>query len=128
MPHEGEPAQRAEGKTKAPAAWNEFRRGLGVGTRNILTGLGRGATLGMGDLGAAASDRMGLPEAKGGLEKNISALSTGALEALPMVLGGAGAARMAASPVVRGVGKSLSASPSADMTLGGLLNLFLGGD
>lgn len=128
IPHEGEPAQRAEGKTKAPAAWNEFRRGLGVGTRNIITGLGRGATLGMGDPGAAASDWMGLPEAKSSLEKNIAALSTGALKALPMALGGAGAARMAASPVVRGVGASLASSPAADMTLGGLLNLFLGGD
>ena len=62
------------------------------------------------------------------LEKNMALWESGAASAVPLVMGGGAMAKMAASPVVRGVGRELSSTPKTDIVAGGLLSRFWGGD
>ena len=129
----------------ASALWDEFKRGLGLGTRNVLEGLGDipdtflnqpinavgrlfGYDPGLVNPGKGIADAMGLPVPVTDLEKNMALWESGAASALPMIVGGAGVAKMAASPVVRGVGRERSATPRRDIVISGLLSRFLGGD
>ncbi len=108
----------------APSWWDNAKRPLALGVRNLLEGGGRGASVGLGDPGRVVADWMNLPKPETDFEKNVSALVSGAAEALPMLGGGAGLARWAASPVTRGAGSTLAGSPWESMAAGGLLNLF----
>lgn len=129
----------------ASALWDEFKRGLGLGTRNVLEGLGDipdtflnqpinavgrlfGYDPGLVNPGKGIADAMGLPVPATDLEKNMALWERGAASAVPMIMGGGGMAKMAASPVVRGVGRALSSTPKTDIVAGGLLSRFLGGD
>ena len=87
-----------------------------------------GYDIGLGNPGKELADAMGLPVPETDLEKNMAYWERGAASAVPEIMGGAGVAKMAASPVTRGVGRELFASPGRDMALGGLLGSFLGGD
>ncbi|WP_077073339.1 hypothetical protein [Mailhella massiliensis] len=139
-------AQAAQKNAGGASSWqDEITRGLGLGTRNVLEGLGDvsdtflnqpvnavgrlfGYDIGLGNPGKELADAMGLPVPETDLEKRMAFLEGGAAEAVPMILGGGAMAKMAASPVTRGVGRELFATPGRDMALGGLLGSFFGGD
>ena len=78
--------------------------------------------------GKGIADAMGLPVPETDLEKNMALWESGAASALPMIMGGGAVAKMAASPVARGVGRELSATPRRDIVISGLLSRFPGGD
>ena len=119
----------------------EITRGLGLGTRSVLEGLGDvsdtflnrpvntvgrlfGYNPGLVNPGKGLADAMGLPVPETEPEKSMAFLEGGAASAVPMILGGGAMARMAASPVARGVGRELASTPLRDMALGGLLGYF----
>ena len=138
----------AEGTGSAPeepSTWDGFKRGLGLGTRSVLEGLGEvadtflnqpvnavgrlfGYDMGLVNPGKELADAMGLPVPATDLEKNMALWESGAASAVPLVMGGGAMAKMAASPVARGVGRALSSTPKTDIVAGGLLNRFLGGE
>lgn len=89
-------------------------RALGLGTRNVIEGLGKGASLGLGDPGRVVSDILGLPQAEKDAERLRGAIIEGAAGTLP-TLGVGGVAVRAASPVMRGVGETLKAAPVLQM-------------
>ena len=114
----------------------EAGRGLGLGVRNVLEGFGSltdtllnrpvdvfgnmlGRDVGLTNPGKARADVMGLPEAETDMERNIASVSQGAVADIPLMLTGAGMAKMALTPVMRGVGRALVASPVADTVLEG---------
>jgi len=74
------------------------------------------------DLGQAASstlDRIGLPKPSGGVERVVGDASRAVVGAAPFVGAGNMLAR-AASPVIKGVGQALAASPGAQAGYGAL--------
>ena len=114
----------------------EAGRGLGLGVRNVLEGFGSltdtllnrpvdvfgnmpGRDVGLTNPGKARADVMGLPEAETDMERNIASVPQGAVADIPLMLTGAGMAKMALTPVMRGVGRALVASPVADTVLEG---------
>ena len=146
-PGEAQAAQKNEARDSF--SWrnvmDEMTRGLGLGTRNVLEGLGEvadtflnqpinavgrlfGYDPGLVNPGKGIADAMGLPVPATDLEKNMALWESGAASAVPLVMGGGAMAKMAASPVVRGVGRALSSTPKTDIVAGGLLSRFLGGD
>ena len=112
----------------SPTMFDRVMRDMGIGARGVVEGLGTGATLGMGNPGRYVADWLNLPEARTETEKKRKGTVQGIADAVPMIAGGAGAARAALSPVVRGVGASLASTPKTDAALGGLLGYFMGGD
>ena len=112
----------------SPTMFDRVMRDMGIGARGVVEGLGTGATLGMGNPGRYVADWLNLPEARTETEKRRKGTVQGIADAVPMIAGGAGAARAAMSPVVRGVGASLASTPKTDAALGGLLGYFMGGD
>ena len=96
-PGEAQAAQKGESGDGAPwrNVMDEITRGLGLGTRNVLEGLGGGATPGLSDPGKTISDFFGLPVPETDLEKNMAYWERGAAEAVPMLFGG-GAFRLTA--------------------------------
>lgn len=112
----------------SPTMFDRVMRDMGIGARGVMEGLGTGATLGMGNPGRYVADWLNLPEARTETEKRRKGTVQGIADAVPMIAGGAGAARVALSPVVRGVGASLASTPKTDAALGGLLGYFMGGD
>ncbi len=129
-PGEAQAAQMSAGRDSP--SWQDvmmnMARGFSLGTRNVLEGLGRGATLGSGNPGGVVSDWLGLARPETEAERLRGSIIEGISGAVPMSVGGMGVARMAAGPVARGVGRELSATPGQDALLGGLLGYFLGGD
>ena len=126
-----------------PSFGDAALRGLSLGTRNVLQGLGSvpdmllnqpinaigqllGYDPGLGNPGEALSDRLGLARPETGTERRLSSIIEGVSGAVPMSAGGLGLARLAAGPVARGVGRSLASTPGQDAFLGGLLGYFLG--
>ena len=139
-------AQAAQKNAGGASSWqDEIKRGLGLGTRNVIEGLGDfsdtflnqpinavgrlfGYDMGLVNPGKGIADAMGLPVPVTDLEKNMALWESGAASALPMIMGGGAVAKMAVSPVARGVGRELSATPRRDIVISGLLSRFLGGD
>ena len=87
-----------------------------------------GYDLGLVNPGKGIADAMGLPVPATDLEKNMALWESGAASAVPLVMGGGAMAKMAASPVVRGVGRERSSTPRRDIVISGLLSRFWGGD
>lgn len=100
------PAGAETPDTKKPSAMSEAVRGLGIGTRNVLEGLGDipdtflnhpinavgrlfGYDLGLGNPGTGLADVMGLPKAETDSEKLIAAAQRGAAGTLPTLAAGA---------------------------------------
>ena len=146
-PGEAQAAQKGESGDGAPwrNVMDEIMRGLGLGTRNVMEGLGDvadtflnqpinavgrlfGYDPGLVNPGKGIADAMGLPVPVTDLEKNMALWESGAASALPMIMGGGAVAKMAASPVARGVGRERSATPRRDIVISGLLSRFPGGD
>ena len=129
-PGEAQAAQMSAGRDSP--SWQDvmmnMARGFSLGTRNVLEGLGRGATPGSGNPGGVVSDWLGLARPETEAERLRGSIIEGISGAVPMSAGGMGVARMAAGPVARGVGRELSATPGQDALLGGLLGYFFGGD
>ena len=139
-------AQAAQKNAGGASSWqDEIKRGLGLGTRNVIEGLGDfsdtflnqpinavgrlfGYDMGLVNPGKELADAMGLPVPETDLEKNMAYWERGAASAVPEIVGGAGVAKMAASSVARGVGRELSSTPRRDIVISGLLSRFLGGD
>ena len=101
--------------SKKMSTAEELVRGLGVGTRNVLEGLGDipdtflnqpvnvigrlfGYDLGLGNPGTGLADLMGLPKAETDFEKLIAAAERGAAGALPTLAAGAVPAVAKAAP------------------------------
>ena len=139
-------AQAAQKNAGGASSWqDEITRGLGLGTRNVLEGLGDfsdtflnqpvnavgrlfGYDMGLVNPGKELADAMGLPVPETDLEKRMAYGERGAASAVPEIVGGAGVAKMAASSVARIVGRELSSTPRRDIVISGLLSRFLGGD
>lgn len=85
-------------------------RALGLGTRNVIEGLGKGASLGLGDPGRVVSDILGLPQAETDAERLRGAIIEGAAGTLP-TLGAGGALSKASAPAVRYIGDTLRTAP-----------------
>lgn len=103
--------------------WPSMARQFGLGTRGVIEGLGTGATLGFGDPGRVIADFIGLPVPETDIERQRVGLNAGVTDGLTTFAGGVGAAKMAASPVVRGVGMELADKPLLGAGIGGLLGL-----
>lgn len=103
--------------------WPAMARQFGLGTRGVIEGLGTGATLGFGDPGRVIADAIGLPSPETDIERQRVGLNAGVTDALTTFAGGVGAAKMAANPVVRGVGMELADKPLLGAGIGGLLGL-----
>ena len=139
-------AQAAQDNAGGASSWqDEITRGLGLGTRNVLEGLGDfsdtflnqpvnavgrlfGYDMGLVNPGKELADAMGLPVPETDLEKRMAYGERGAASAVPEIVGGAGVAKMAASSVARIVGRELSSTPRRDIVISGLLGSFFGGD
>ena len=139
-------AQAAQKNAGGASSWqDEITRGLGLGTRNVLEGLGDfsdtflnqpvnavgrlfGYDIGLVNPGRELADAMGLPVPETDLEKRMAYGERGAASAVPEIVGGAGVAKMAASSVARIVGRELSSTPRRDIVISGLLGSFFGGD
>ena len=117
---EAEAAQRGGASSEF---WPAMARQFGLGTRGVIEGLGTGATLGFGDPGRWAADAIGLPSPETDIERQRVGLNAGVTDALTTFAGGVGAAKMAANPVVRGVGMELADKPLLGAGIGGLLGL-----
>lgn len=115
--------------SKKMSTAEEFARGLGVGTRNVLEGLGDipdtflnqpvnaigrlfGFDLGLGNPGTGLADVMGLPKAETDSEKLIAAAQRGAAGALPTLAAGAVPAVAKAAPALSSF---LSAAPGTQV-------------
>lgn len=115
--------------SKKMSTAEEFARGLGVGTRNVLEGLGDipdtflnqpvnaigrlfGYDLGLGNPGTGLADVMGLPKAETDSEKLIAAAQRGAAGALPTLAAGAVPAVAKAAPALSSF---LSAAPGTQV-------------
>jgi hypothetical protein len=103
--------------------WPAMARQFGLGTRGVIEGLGTGATLGFGDPGRVIADTIGLPSPETDIERQRVGLNAGVTDALTTFAGGVSAAKMAANPVVRGVGMELADKPLLGAGIGGLLGL-----
>lgn len=118
--------------TTSPSSWDEFKRGFGVGVRNIMEGVGDipdtflnqpinavgkffGYDLGLSNPGTGLADAMGLPKAKTDTEKLVSAGVRGAAGVLPTLAAGAAPAVAKAAPTVAGL---LSAAPKTQIVSG----------
>jgi hypothetical protein len=115
-----------EAEADAPLSsdfWPAMARQFGLGTRGVIEGLGTGATLGFGDPGRWVADAIGLPSPETDIERQRVGLNAGVTDALTTFAGGVGAAKMAANPVVRGVGMELADKPLLGAGIGGLLGL-----
>jgi hypothetical protein len=115
-----------EAEADAPLSsdfWPSMARQFGLGTRGVIEGLGTGATLGFGDPGRWVADAIGLPSPETDIERQRVGLNAGVTDALTTFAGGVGAAKMAANPVVRGVGMELADKPLLGAGIGGLLGL-----
>ena len=117
---EAEAAQRGGASSEF---WPAMARQFGLGTRGVIEGLGTGATLGFGDPGRWVADAIGLPSPETDIERQRVGLNAGVTDALTTFAGGVGAAKMAANPVVRGVGMELADKPLLGAGIGGLLGL-----
>ena len=101
--------------TERPSMMSEAVRGLGVGTRNVIEGLGDipntflnhpinavgrlfGYDLGLGNPGTGLADAMGLPKAETDSEKLLASAQRGAASALPTLAAGAVPAIAKAAP------------------------------
>lgn len=118
--------------TTSPSNWDEFKRGFGVGVRNIMEGVGDipdtllnqpinaigkffGYDLGLSNPGTGLADAMGLPKAKTDTEKLVSAGVRGVAGVLPTLAAGAAPAVAKAAPTVSGF---LSAAPKTQIVSG----------
>ena len=143
FPNEAEAAENMA--SIQPSRWESMKRGLALGARDLLEGLGTlpdivlnqpinaignwlGYDPGLRNPGAALADLTGLPEPETEMERFNSAFIRGAAGGLPMTAGGMAAASLATGPVARGTGAALATTPGTDALTGGLLNLFLESD
>ena len=117
------PEKSKEGNAQNSSFWPSMARQFGLGTRGVIEGLGTGATLGFGDPGRVIADVIGLPSPETDIERQRVGLNAGVTDALTTFAGGVGAAKMAANPVVRGVGMELADKPLLGAGIGGLLGL-----
>lgn len=84
-------------------------RAFSLGSRNVLEGLGKGATLGLGDPGRVISDWMGLAKPETDAERMRGAFIEGAAGTLPML--GTGAVMQGAKAAPK-IAQYLTASPA----------------
>ena len=115
--------------SEKPSMMSEAVRGIGIGTRNVLEGLGDipdtflnqpvnaigrlfGYDLGLGNPGTGLADVMGLPKAETDSEKLIAAAQRGAAGALPTLAAGAVPAVAKAAPALSSF---LSAAPGTQV-------------
>ena len=109
------PAQPQQGEK---SFWENARDAIGMhdpgrafslGSRNVLEGLGKGGTLGLGDPGRVISDWMGLAKPETDAERMRGAFIEGAAGTLPML--GTGAVMQGAKAAPK-IAQYLTASPA----------------
>ena len=126
-------AETPDAQSRQGGAWNDIARGLGIGTRNVLEGLGEipdmlnqpinaiGGLMGynpnLQNPGEAFADWMGLPKAESASEKMLSAFERGVAGAVPGIGAGMAPAVAKALPTVA---KALRAEPAMQLASSGL--------
>lgn len=102
-------------------------RQLGIGTRNVMEGLGRGLSWGYADPGRVLADLFGLPAPVPGTpEAVVSDIARGGADAMGFLLPGAGMARMAGNQLAKSIGRAWMAKPGRQAGTGSAIELAAG--